>query len=59
MDESKAREILKDWIKEDQTLYHLGCPYLMCGQDFNTLDGDFDLDELEAIAWWMRNKGEK
>ena len=29
------------------------------GTDFSTLDGTFEAKELEAIAWWMKNKKEK
>lgn len=51
MDESRAREILTNsMIKgiEDRAY-----------KEYVTLDNDFTADELEAIAWWMRNKGEK
>lgn len=61
MDESKAREILGDWIKADGHLYGLGAYLSWHSLSANraTLDGDFTADELEAIAWWMKNKGQK
>ncbi len=57
MDERKARKILGSWIKEDNGLYNL-TEYLGWHADRNwaTLDGEFTVDELEAIAWWMKNK---
>jgi len=62
MNEEKARTVLADDIKDDDSIYNLGA-YLAwpsCG-DKNTacLDGEFSADELEAIAWWMRNKEQK
>jgi hypothetical protein len=61
MDESKAREILGDMVCSDNSLgMQWWCP------DFNDPaffypdeNIGFTADELEAIAWWMRNKGEK
>ena len=56
MDEQKAREILGNKVKPGNLLYHLA-PYI----SLNTrdkqicLDGDFTADELEALAWWIRN----
>jgi hypothetical protein len=46
-------------FKEDGCLFSLGW-YLSwdIGDDKATLDGEFSADELEAIAWWMRNKKE-
>jgi hypothetical protein len=56
MDETKAREILKDEIDSGGGLYCLGT-YIAWNPTNNsaTLDSEFDADELEAIAWWMRN----
>lgn len=57
MNEERAREILGDAI------YPKGLgvagEYLEWeyGDDEACLDGHFTVDELEAIAWWMRNKG--
>lgn len=59
MDETQARQILKsESIGRDNELY--SPEMYLCwdsGEDCAVLDGHFDADELEAIAWWMRNKG--
>lgn len=57
MDEAKAREILKAAICPDGAL-HGARWYLDWATDCAeaALDGGFTADELEAIAWWMRNK---
>jgi len=64
MDEKRAREILApDVIEGDEGLscvgWYLDGWYLAWnpGHDNATLDGSFNADELEAIAWWIRNKG--
>ena len=57
MDEKRANEILPDDVKAvDGGLTSLGW-YLAWwpGNDTATLDGSFTADDLEAIAWWMRN----
>lgn len=57
MDEAKARAILNTDVRSDGSLYCLG-RYLSYtpGDSTACLDADFTADELEAIAWWMRNK---
>ena len=57
MNEGKARKILDDDIQKDGGLYSLGW-YLSWSpdRDIACLDGEFSTDDLEAIAWWMRNK---
>jgi len=57
MDEQKARAILGTDVQPDGSLYCLG-RYLnyVLGDETACLDADFTADELEAIAWWMRNK---
>jgi hypothetical protein len=30
--------------------------YFENDKDYIILDGQFDVDELDAIVWWMRNK---
>lgn len=58
MNEAKAREILGDTIRPDGSLYHgLQYVYWVPEEKDVTLDSDFSADELEAIAWWMRNMG--
>jgi hypothetical protein len=56
MDESRAREIL-DKCNEgfDSPYYDLKFDYF--GK--RCLDGYFTADELEAMAWWMRNKAKE
>lgn len=61
MDESRAREILgyqgNDWkgffaaLREQKIGRVNG--------DAIKLEGLFTADELDAIAWWMRNKNDK
>lgn len=57
MNESKARSILERDIQPDNSLYSLGW-YLswVPGNPEACLDGDFTAEDLEAIAWWMKNK---
>ncbi len=57
MDEKIARQILETTIQPDNGLHDL-CWYLnwFPGHEEVTLDGGFNADDLEAIAWWMRNK---
>ena len=60
MNEKRAREILEKWvdIRKDNGLYSNGW-YLSwsIGRKDATLDGVFTVEELEAIVWWMKNKG--
>lgn len=59
MNEAEARETLGTTIETDNKLLCLG-HYIYWNPDRNadtvTLDSEFTADELEAIAWWMRNK---
>lgn len=59
MNETKVREILKQAIQPDGSLYDLG-RYLNWnrGSEEVTLDDKFTVEELEAITWWVRNKPE-
>lgn len=65
MNEEKAREILGEWIgnrADPNALEYLGGPYVCWAPnrgDEITLDGPFSLEELEALAWWVRKYGEK
>lgn len=59
MTEARAREILTDYnIRGDRI--RSGCASFFWGpgdEFFTVVDGtDFTADQLEAIAWWMRNK---
>ena len=62
MNEEKARKVLGDDIEDDNTLHNIGT-YLAwpsCkNKELASLDGVFTADDLEAIAWWMRNKEPK
>ena len=60
MDEKRARKILGIFVEPNGGLWNLG-QYLSwppAGGDkrYAVLDAQFTADELEAIAWWMRNK---
>ena len=56
MNEEKAREILEGYIQPDGGLYCLGhYMALTPGEKSITLDSEFDVEELEAIAWWVRH----
>jgi hypothetical protein len=55
MDETRAREILGKWVTGDNKLYSLG-PYVSVRGQQLELEGDFDADTLEALAWWLRNR---
>jgi len=62
MDETEVKEILDKGVfqeNEDGGLYSWE-PYLNWNIDDKKacLDGYFTADELEATAWWMRNKHE-
>ena len=57
MTEERAREILGEYTDGDLLS---GTPMKLIIWNTNNiieLNGDFVPDELEAIAWWMRNKG--
>lgn len=56
MNRKKAIKILGNTITKDGELYNLG-HYIdwSKGDDTVCLDCRFDADELEAIAWWIRN----
>jgi len=61
MDEKEARFILERWIESDNSLYTgAGNPYIHWNSKDKekgaVLDGNFELNELKAIVWWMENK---
>ena len=61
MDEAKAIRVLGEGVVQpDNGLSDLGW-YLewLEEDDYATLDGTFEAEELEAIAWWMKNKGKE
>ena len=59
MNEESARTILGDMIQEDNSLFCLG-HYISwtVGDSEVVLDSSFSLEDVEAIAWWIRNKGQ-
>jgi hypothetical protein len=63
MNEEKAREILRKVVKYNNDLFlkddHIGGKIIdwLSHETTVTMEGEFRPDELEAIAWWMRNKG--
>lgn len=63
MNEKQVRNILSDIDFETDGSIGSDARYLCwnVGHPEATLDGEFTADELETIAWWMRNKkpGEK
>lgn len=60
MNKEKAEKTLSKAIKEGGHLYNIYW-YLdwEVGDHSASLDGRFTPEQLEAIAWWMRNKGVK
>ncbi len=57
MTESKARKILGDMVCLDDTLYSDSIKWPMY-RDINEVKveyGMFTTDQIEAVAWWMRN----
>lgn len=63
MNQQTARSILGDWVQEDESLKSGWWFFrtLLWRPETNVilLDDLFTPDQLEAIAWWMRNKGGK
>lgn len=59
MTEQRAREILRGAIDGDQVERRISARNTIQIADSGwqaKLGGYFSADELEAIAWWMRNK---
>lgn len=60
MTEQRAREILGEHVCADGTLEggveFVDWPAYRDDSSHVRLDGEFTAEELEAIAWWMRNK---
>jgi len=56
MSEEKVRAILKDYIQPDGGLFSRGHYMAWApGDKTITLGFEFEIEELEAIAWWIRN----
>lgn len=60
MNEAQARKILKGSIRDDNLLNSVGQGLDYCSWDPHNdsvcLDGNFTIEELEAIVWWIKNK---
>jgi hypothetical protein len=56
MTEQRAREILGSTARDDGRLLE-GMPFVRWHplEKLILLDGEFSADEVEAMAWWMRN----
>ncbi|OYV01649.1 MAG: hypothetical protein CFE26_22745 [Verrucomicrobiales bacterium VVV1] len=59
MNETTARQLLKGAIRPDGSLVQLSYHYLIWPSnvegDLITVDGYLTAEELEALAWWMKN----
>jgi hypothetical protein len=60
MNEERAKKILSKFIDHGNIL-HYGNKYedhifWYPGDDRVDIEGEFTLEEIEALAWWMRNK---
>jgi hypothetical protein len=54
MNKDKVKTILGSAIQSDNSLYCCGTYIAWSGKEL-TLDGDFDLEYLEAVIWWVKN----
>lgn len=67
MNEQLARKILADMLREQDYPEFLTCTndegeVVIAWTPENaqiSLDGSYSIEQLEAILWWMRNKGSK
>ena len=57
MNREEAEAILANYIQPNGRLYNVG-GYVSWnpGNSKITLDGEFTAEELEAMAWWMKNE---
>lgn len=60
MNEEKAIEIIgKENIRDDNGFSYIGsewADYDPLDEKSAILDGTFNLEQLEALIWWMKNK---
>jgi hypothetical protein len=54
MNKEKVISILGNAIQEDGSLYCCGTYIAWSGKEL-TLDGDFDLEYLQAVLWWIES----
>jgi len=67
MNEQLAREILADMLREQDHPDFLTCTNdegeiviaWAPGNNQISLDGTYSIEQIEAISWWMRNKGNR
>lgn len=64
MDEQKAREVLRGFIRPDDSLHDDGDCWVYWPDPTGSegqihIDGRLIADELEAMAWWIRNKARR
>jgi len=62
MDESRARTILEEMDvlpdASDGLRGEIWVVNVERGTGISSMTGDFDADQLEAIAWWLRHKAQ-
>jgi len=61
MNEQQAHKILQDLMQSDRlsdVLRGHQPHILLLGTRYTELEGEYRADELEAIAWWMREHSE-
>jgi len=58
MTEQKAKALLKEMILPNGDIYGLGryASWQVSHPETARLDGDFNAEELAALAWWMKNR---
>jgi len=60
MTEQRAREVLRLHVQHNDSLLgdveFVDWPAYGDDPEHARLDGEFTAEQLEAIAWWMRNK---
>ena len=66
MDENLARKILgrsiiksekKEWENNLQPSSEMGYINWQKHLNYVTIDGELNIEQLEALAWWIKNKG--
>jgi hypothetical protein len=59
MNETSARKLLDDTIQPDGSLKATDDNWIewpvRAGGEIISIDGSFSADQLEALAWWIRN----
>lgn len=55
VDEASALLSREGWLQPNGDIFD-AAQYIDCRRGFCTLDGQFDLDQLEAIVVYLRNR---